>query len=335
MATTIKTGWLNNESGDKFAPKTLTSQVQTNDGVLLEDKIQQDIEDAVKNINIPEVDLTDYAKKSEIPSVVGLATEGYVDDKVAELVNSAPEALNTLGELATALENHEDAYDALLEVVGNKSESDHNHDGVYDPAGAAEEVKEELFDTLSNYSKTSEVSTMINNLGIEKGSKNYSFQSKSNESEANQYRKTMAAGDTSVALGRFSRALGDYTYTIGLGTETIAPDKTNGKLQRNQVVVGAYNVPVDGELTSGGTDGARFVVGIGTTHSKRKNGLVVWGDGRVSANESYVPVNQEDLTNKQYVDTSNASLLQDAHSYTDEKVASAAAIKITTWEEDD
>lgn len=46
MSTTIKTGWLNDKNGDKFAPKTLTSQVQTSDGVLLEDKIQADIQAA-------------------------------------------------------------------------------------------------------------------------------------------------------------------------------------------------------------------------------------------------------------------------------------------------
>ena len=67
------------------------------------------VDDAVDNIEIPEVDFTGYA------------TETYVDNKVADLVNSAPEALNTLGELATALENHEDAYDALLETVGGKA----------------------------------------------------------------------------------------------------------------------------------------------------------------------------------------------------------------------
>jgi chaperonin cofactor prefoldin len=67
------------------------------------------VDDAIANIEIPEVDFTGYA------------TETYVDNKVADLVNSAPEALNTLGELATALENHEDAYDALLETVGSKA----------------------------------------------------------------------------------------------------------------------------------------------------------------------------------------------------------------------
>jgi hypothetical protein len=87
---------------------------------------------AIANIKIPETDLTDYATKKyvddavngiEIPEVdfTGYATETYVDNKVADLVNSAPEALNTLGELATALENHEDAYDALLETVGGKA----------------------------------------------------------------------------------------------------------------------------------------------------------------------------------------------------------------------
>ena len=43
MPTTVKTGWLNDKNGDKFAPKTLTSQVQTSDGTLIEDKIQDDL----------------------------------------------------------------------------------------------------------------------------------------------------------------------------------------------------------------------------------------------------------------------------------------------------
>ena len=50
----------------------------------------------------------------------GYATQTWVSTQIANLVNSAPEALNTLGELATAIQNHEDAYDALLETVGGK-----------------------------------------------------------------------------------------------------------------------------------------------------------------------------------------------------------------------
>lgn len=52
MSTTVKTGWLKDKNGDKFAPKTLISQVQTNDGILLEDKIQADLEEAITNVSI-------------------------------------------------------------------------------------------------------------------------------------------------------------------------------------------------------------------------------------------------------------------------------------------
>ena len=83
------------------------------------------VDNAIENIDFPTTDLSDYATKKYVDNAVdgikipevdftGYATETYVNNKVANLVNSAPEALNTLGELATALENHEDAYDALL-----------------------------------------------------------------------------------------------------------------------------------------------------------------------------------------------------------------------------
>jgi hypothetical protein len=90
------------------------------------------VEEAIAAIDIPETDFTGYAKESYVDEAIaniefpetdftGYATETYVDDKVADLVNSAPETLNTLGELAIALETHEDAYDALLETVGSKA----------------------------------------------------------------------------------------------------------------------------------------------------------------------------------------------------------------------
>lgn len=47
----------------------------------------------------------EYALKSEMPSLSGYATESYVNAQVSNLVNSAPEALDTLKELADALDN--------------------------------------------------------------------------------------------------------------------------------------------------------------------------------------------------------------------------------------
>lgn len=90
------------------------------------------VEKAIENIDFPEADLTNYATKKNVEEAIdaiefpetdltGYATEQYVDKKVADLVDSAPEALNTLGELAEAMGEHEDAYDALLETVGQKA----------------------------------------------------------------------------------------------------------------------------------------------------------------------------------------------------------------------
>ena len=47
--------------------------------------------------------ITVPTKTSELTNDSNFATSGYVDNKVAELVNSAPDALNTLDELAAAL----------------------------------------------------------------------------------------------------------------------------------------------------------------------------------------------------------------------------------------
>lgn len=54
--------------------------------------------------------------------VEDFASKNYVDTEIAALVDGAPETLNTLKELGQALSDHEDEYDALLQVVGNKAD---------------------------------------------------------------------------------------------------------------------------------------------------------------------------------------------------------------------
>ena len=44
----------------------------------------------------------------------------YVDSKISELVGSAPDALNTLQEIAAWINEHQDLYESLLATVGNK-----------------------------------------------------------------------------------------------------------------------------------------------------------------------------------------------------------------------
>lgn len=61
-------------------------------------------------------DLTD---KPVIPSIEGLATTDYVDGKVSDLVNGAPEAMDTLKELSDAIQAHQNVYDAYVQTVSD------------------------------------------------------------------------------------------------------------------------------------------------------------------------------------------------------------------------
>ena len=70
-------------------------------------------------------DLTD---KPTIPSVAGFASTSYVDTKVANLVNSAPTTLDTLGELATALQNNQSVVNS---AIGNKADKTELFSGSY------------------------------------------------------------------------------------------------------------------------------------------------------------------------------------------------------------
>lgn len=62
----------------------------------------------------------DLTNKPTIPSVAGLASESYVDSKVAGLVNSAPAALDTLNELSKALGNDPNFATTIATQIGNK-----------------------------------------------------------------------------------------------------------------------------------------------------------------------------------------------------------------------
>ena len=74
---------------------------------------------ASKNITIALLS-TNYVEDKRLGEIEGKADKSYVDDKIADLVNSAPEALDTLGELATAFGENKEVVDALNESITNK-----------------------------------------------------------------------------------------------------------------------------------------------------------------------------------------------------------------------
>lgn len=49
------------------------------------------------------------------------SSKQYTDQRISDIVDSAPEALDTLSELASAINENESSYDSLLEIVGEKA----------------------------------------------------------------------------------------------------------------------------------------------------------------------------------------------------------------------
>lgn len=66
-------------------------------------------------------DYTDLINTPTIPSTEGLATETYVQNKIAEIVNSAPGTLDTLNELAQALGNDPNFAATMATELGKKA----------------------------------------------------------------------------------------------------------------------------------------------------------------------------------------------------------------------
>jgi hypothetical protein len=81
-----------------------------------------------------------------------LTTE--VNTAVSNIIDSAPETLNTLGKLATAFKDNEDVISVLNSAIGNKSDVGHTHDERY-------YTKAEVDELLSNQVSLEVVQQMI------------------------------------------------------------------------------------------------------------------------------------------------------------------------------
>ena len=76
----------------------------------------------IKTISVDGVEIEPDNKKNVNIDLSGKADIGYVDTKVADLVNSAPETLDTLGEVAKAIQENESVVDALNSAIGSKAD---------------------------------------------------------------------------------------------------------------------------------------------------------------------------------------------------------------------
>jgi len=137
----VTTEQLTEAVADKATMAQVAAVDQKVDAIVIPDTsafiTEEALVDYAKKSDIPEpVDLTDYAKKSdipdvinfatkdEIPSIAGLASEQYVDTKIADLVDGAPEELNSFKELSDALKDQDDAVAAINAALATKATKD-------------------------------------------------------------------------------------------------------------------------------------------------------------------------------------------------------------------
>ncbi len=73
-----------------------------------------------KNITIALI-TTNYVEDKRLSDIGNKADKIYVDEQIANLVDSAPETLNTLNELATALQENQDLTITLNQAIGEKA----------------------------------------------------------------------------------------------------------------------------------------------------------------------------------------------------------------------
>lgn len=64
-----------------------------------------------------------------------IAANDYTDEQIALLLNNSSPAVDSIMELATAMENNQTVVDALEEAVGKKASSSHTHTVSHTPAG--------------------------------------------------------------------------------------------------------------------------------------------------------------------------------------------------------
>lgn len=114
------------DSAKQYADNALDRVVAGIGTIVTKDGKKQDVFNADEKAN--EKDLSTIAKSGEYKDLKNIPTDianhQWVLEKIAELINSAPETLNTLGELANAVQDNDELIDILNSTIANKVSND-------------------------------------------------------------------------------------------------------------------------------------------------------------------------------------------------------------------
>ena len=247
-----------------------------------------------------------------------LTNKKYVDDKVAGIVNSAPETLDTLQELATALGNDPNFATTVATQIGKKvdkvdgkglSTNDLTNDlkTNYDAAYAYSQAKHSYNDLTDKptipsidglASKNNPTFTGTISLGrLQSGKVGVGSVAIGNNVVASGLYSHAegsgrASGQYSHAEG-YADANGDYSHAEGYGTTAAS---------KYQHVEGKYNIEDEIEKYA-------HIVGNGVSSNRSSNAYTLdwsgngWFAGKVT--QEGTPTDDKDLVNKKYVDDTN------------------------------
>ena len=201
---------------------------------------------------------SEYITKTEL-NAKGYSTTDYVNNKVAALVDGAPEALNTLDELAAALKDNADIVTILENSIGNKA----------DKSSLSTVAISGSYNDLSNKPTIpSEVTeSTISGWGFTKNTGTYSKPSSG-------IPKSDLSNELQISLGKADTALQSYTEQY---KGTVTGVKINGSSKSpSNGIVDLGTVITSHQDISGKQD-----ILISGTNIKTINGQSILGSGNI------------------------------------------------------
>lgn len=140
------------------------------------------------------------------------SAKSYTDQEIADLINSAPTTLDTLGEIATAMQENEDVVAALETAIGTKADSGHTH------SNYASTVT-----TTGSGNAITAISQSGNTITATKGA-SFATSDHTHSAYVNQNAfSSVKVGDTTVAADSAT----DTLTLIAGSNVTLTPDSTN------------------------------------------------------------------------------------------------------------
>lgn len=314
MSTTVKTGWLKDKEGNKFAPKTLTSQVQTSDGTLFEDKIQADLDELETSVN-NKLDTSTasstYETKTDAQGKLDTA-KSYTDTKTSGLASTSS--------VNTSINTHNtstSAHDDIRALISDLSTAVNNFLDVDD----------------TTTDQLSEVLTLINN---NKGTLESLTTTKVNVSDivnnltTNNTDKVLSAAQGVTIKGlidALQEELDGHTHTVTDITDLIA---TAAELNYMDGVTSNVQAQLDDKAPLVHTHVISDVTNLQSSLNEKVSVTTTVNGKALSAN---ITLSASDVGAD--VSGSANTALSSAKTYTDEQVVQKTQVQIITWEDSD